>query len=59
MADMIHRIDTKSITISIKLPRAFGIRMWVAIQLVKLAGLIAPVTIELEVAMAPEHHTPM
>lgn len=57
MADMTQRLDTEEITINVKLPYAYGLRMWMTVALVKLAGLIAPVTIELEVAMTPEHHT--
>lgn len=45
-----HRVDTAQITLSIKLPRFFGTRMWLTIKLLQLAGLIAPVTVEVEIA---------
>lgn len=43
---MIHRIETKHIKLELKLPAAFGFRMRVCILLLRLAALVAPVTIE-------------
>lgn len=49
MAEMIHTVDTKQITLTLKMPRFFGLRMWLAIKVLQFAGMIAPVTIEIEV----------
>lgn len=48
MASLTHRVDTKAVTLSVKLPRAFGARMWMSVALIRLAALIAPFTIEIE-----------
>ncbi|ALJ14109.1 hypothetical protein [Sphingopyxis macrogoltabida] len=52
MASVIHRVDMKQVKISVKLPRAFGLRIWLTAKLIRLAGLVAPVTIEVEVSDA-------
>lgn len=49
MATLNHTIDTKQITLTVSMPRFFGWRMWMVIQLGRLMGVIAPVTIELEI----------
>lgn len=49
MASLTHPLDTKQITISLKLPRFFGIRMWLTIKVLALAGMIAPFTTVVEV----------
>lgn len=46
MSDTV-RVNTKQIVIRLKLPFMFGFRMWATIQLIKLAGLVSPTTIEI------------
>lgn len=46
MATSVHRVDTKQITLTLKMPRAFGFRMWLTIKLLQVAGLVSPVTID-------------
>lgn len=46
MAQLIARIPTERIVVTLRLPRGFGFRMWCTVQLLKVAGRIAPVTIE-------------
>lgn len=48
MAEMIHHVDTKAIIVTLKMPRAFGLRVWLSLQAIKIAGWIAPYTIEVE-----------
>lgn len=47
MADLVHRVDvdTKRIVLTAHLPRMFGIRMWLTIKLLLLAGMVSPTTI--------------
>lgn len=45
MAGLNARIPTERIIVTLRLPRGFGFRMWCTVQLLRLAGLIAPVTI--------------
>lgn len=40
------RVPTKQITLTLKIPRLFHPRIWLALQIIKLASLIAPITIE-------------
>lgn len=47
MATLNHTIDTKQIKLTLSMPRFFGWRMWLTLQVLKLAGWIAPVTIEI------------
>lgn len=47
MTDIIHRLSTKAIIIRFKLPRMFGIRMWLTIKILQLAGIVSPTTIEI------------
>lgn len=49
IARLTHRVDKAQIRLSILLPHFFGLRMWSTIKLLQLAGLIAPVTIEVEI----------
>ena len=50
MAELIHKLDTKSITLRIKLPRLFGFRMWLTKVLLCAAGTVCPATIEVDLA---------
>lgn len=36
----------QSLTISVRMPKAFGLRMWLVATLIDLAGMISPVKIE-------------
>lgn len=47
MADLVHRLDTKQIRLVLKMPRLFGLRMWLTVQLLRLAGIVSPATIDL------------
>lgn len=38
-----------SIRIGVRLPRAFGVRMWVATRLLELAGLVSGMNVVVEV----------
>lgn len=50
MATLInHPLDTKQIVLTLRMPRFFGARMWLTIKVLQLAGLIAPITIVLDV----------
>lgn len=48
MANLVEKIDTSQIVVTFRLPHTFGVRMWFVVQLIKLADLIAPVTINIE-----------
>ena len=48
MAQFDTRIPTEQIVVTLRLPRGFGIRMWCTVQLLKLAGWVAPVAIEVD-----------
>lgn len=45
MASLV-RVDTKQVKLVLRMPRAFGFRMWLTMQALKLAGILSPVTIE-------------
>lgn len=47
MASTSVRVNTKQIIIRLKMPFMFGFRMWLAIRLIMLAGLVSPTTIEI------------
>lgn len=49
MAGLVHRVDTRQVKLVLRMPRLFGFRMWLTIQTIRLAALIAPVTIEASV----------
>ncbi len=49
MANLVEKLDPSQIVVTFRLPRTFWIRMWFVVQLLKLADLIAPVTIKTEV----------
>jgi hypothetical protein len=48
------RVNTKGITLELKMPHAFGLRMWCGLQLIKLAAFVLPVTIEVSVQDSPQ-----
>lgn len=48
MAALTHRIDTKQITLRLEMPKLFGFRMWLTIQLLKLVGYICPLTLAID-----------
>lgn len=52
MATIVHHIDTKQIRLVFRMPRSFGLRMWLMIGLLRLAGLVSPVTIDVSVDRA-------
>lgn len=40
-----QRVDTKRLVMRVQMPRAFGFRMWLTVRLMKLAGIVSPVTL--------------
>ena len=50
MADIVEYVDTKSIVVRLKMPRAFGLRMSLTTTLLRLVGVVSPVTIDIEIA---------
>ena len=53
MTEIVQHVGKEDITVRIRMPRAYGLRMWLAAALVRLAGVIAPVTFEIEVEETP------
>lgn len=47
MADIVHRLDAKKLRLVLRLPFMFGFRMWLTVQILKLAGMVSPATIEI------------
>lgn len=40
MAQLTHTVDVQSITITVKLPRAFPLRLWLGAMLMKLGARV-------------------
>lgn len=39
----------QQLTISLRMPRAFGFRMWLTARILALAGMVSPVQIEVDI----------
>lgn len=46
MTELVHRVNTKAIVVHIRVPRSFGVRMWIGTKLLRLAAMALPVTVE-------------
>ncbi|MDB5540538.1 MAG: hypothetical protein JWQ89_2265 [Devosia sp.] len=47
------KVDMPTLTLRVRMPRAYGLRMWATAVLLRLAGAIGPHDIEIEVVDQP------